>query len=150
MRCNLHNAHTMHPQEDKEASDGAILFSPGCSPSSAPRPHPPPRDQTPRACKWVLNPGVMQILISADSDQLWLQNNATRGVCSRSSTNTAPHLPLSQGVSTVVMKNWEPLVLGPALAMLITAATHTQGIGDLRLTTRIEACTCGEDGKGTA
>jgi hypothetical protein len=26
-------------------------------------------------------------------------------------------LPSSQGVGTVVMKNWEPLVLGPALAI---------------------------------
>jgi hypothetical protein len=29
----------------------------------------------------------------------------------------APCLPSSQGVGPVVMKNWDPLVLGPALAM---------------------------------
>lgn len=28
------------------------------------------------------------------------------------------HLPSSQGVATVQMKNWLPFVLGPALAML--------------------------------
>ena len=32
-------------------------------------------------------------------------------------------LPFSHDVMTVVMKNWEPLVLGPALAMLSKPAT---------------------------
>lgn len=32
-------------------------------------------------------------------------------------------LPFSHDVMTVVMKNWEPLVLGPALAMLSNPAT---------------------------
>ena len=43
---------------------------------------------------------------------------------------TAPNtawLPLSQGVATVVRKNWEPLVPGPALAM-----DRTPGLSCLR------------------
>ena len=44
-----------------------------------------------------------------------------RGLLTSMPSRTSPKtqcLPSSHGVSTVVMKNWLPLVLGPALAML--------------------------------
>ena len=43
---------------------------------------------------------------------------AVRHVCNTTSVGRWTHAPSKCGVGTVQMKNWEPLVLGPAFAML--------------------------------